>query len=90
MGSNIQVHVPSSYFATLPPSILTSYESSPGDLREFCINCGATIFWHDKWSPDLINVSVGLLRAEEWLDWWTDRVSFSEDVELGRTGMVAE
>lgn len=105
--SNIHFHIPPSShsdatsvealdFATLRPGILTSYESSPGVIREFCPGCGATVFWHDKWRPDLIDVSVGLLnapeeaRAEGWLDWWTDRVSFSEDAELGRTGMAAE
>lgn len=60
------------------------YESSKDVLREFCSVCGATLFWHCKWRPDLIDVSVGLLdpkqgaRADGWLDWWTDRVSFSE------------
>ncbi|KAI1867842.1 uncharacterized protein JN550_006649 [Neoarthrinium moseri] len=82
-------------FSTLPEGILRSYESSPGVLRESCVKCGATVFWHDKWRPDLIDVSVGLLdapegtRAEEWLKWWKARVSFSEDVSNGRSGMVA-
>ncbi len=81
-------------FNSLPPGTLKSYESSPGVLREFCPRCGATVFWHDKWRPDLIDVSVGLLRAEgsraeSWLDWWTKRVSFAEDAENGREGEVA-
>ncbi|KAG9025307.1 hypothetical protein FRB95_010330 [Tulasnella sp. JGI-2019a] len=82
-------------FATLPPGILKSYESSPGVVREFCPTCGATIFWHDRWRPELIDVSVGLLdaeegaRAESWLEWWRGRVSFVEDAGLGRTGDVA-
>lgn len=72
--------------------VLKSYESSPGVLREFCPRCGATVFWHDRWRPDVIDVSVGLLdapegaRAETWLDWWAARVSFIEDVESGRGG----
>ena len=43
-----------------------------------------------------MDVSVGLLdaaegaRAATWLDWWTERVSFSEDAALGRTGTAAE
>ncbi|KAK4215888.1 hypothetical protein QBC37DRAFT_418434 [Rhypophila decipiens] len=41
---------------------LRSYESSPGVIREFCPGCGATVFWHDKSRPDLIDVSVGLFR----------------------------
>ncbi|KAK8029856.1 hypothetical protein PG993_011147 [Apiospora rasikravindrae] len=77
-------------------SVLQSYESSPGVLREFCARCGANVFWHDKWRPDLIDVSVGLLdapegvRAEDWLDWWTERVSFSEDAVDGRYGEVGK
>ncbi|KAK8062500.1 hypothetical protein PG997_014597 [Apiospora hydei] len=73
---------------------LQSYESSPGVLREFCAQCGATVFWHDKWRPDLIDVSVGLLdapegvRAEGCLDWWTARVSFAEEAGNGRHGEV--
>lgn len=83
-------------FATLPAGILRSYESSPGVLRESCVKCGATVFWHDRWRPELIDVSVGLLdapegaRAERWLDWWKGRVSFSEDAGYGREGVVAE
>ncbi|KAI1276373.1 hypothetical protein F5Y07DRAFT_134393 [Xylaria sp. FL0933] len=82
-------------FSTLPANILTSYESSPGVRREFCSRCGATVFWRDRWRPELMDVSVGLLdadegaRAETWLDWWTGRVSFAEDAEIGRTGEIA-
>ncbi|KAI1423866.1 hypothetical protein F5Y12DRAFT_502632 [Xylaria sp. FL1777] len=82
-------------FATLPANILTSYESSPGVRREFCSCCGATVFWRDRWRPELMDVSVGLLdayegaRAETWLDWWTGRVSFAEDAGNGRTGDMA-
>ncbi len=71
---------------------LRSYESSPGVLREFCPRCGATAFWHDRWRPDLVDVSAGLLdapegaRAATWLDWWAGRVSFAEDATNGRSG----
>ncbi|KAB8270816.1 Mss4-like protein [Aspergillus minisclerotigenes] len=60
------------------------YESSPDIYREFCNRCGATIFWHCKERPLVIDVSVGLLhsdsgtRAEELLEWHTERVSFAE------------
>ena len=60
------------------------YESSPQVYREFCKRCGATIFWHCKQRPQIIDVSVGLFRAtgsplaREWLDWVHGRVSFSE------------
>ncbi|KAK1973231.1 Mss4-like protein [Colletotrichum cereale] len=82
-------------FATLPAGVLRTYESSPGVLREFCGGCGATVFWHDIWRPDVIDVSVGLLRAAEgaradtWLDWWTGRCSFKEEADRGRTGEPA-
>lgn len=78
---------------------LVGYESSPGVVREFCPSCGATIFWHDAFRSDLIDVSVGLIvsqltstgeyegvRIESLLEWWTDRVSFAEDAILGRMG----
>lgn len=82
-------------FGTLPKGVLTSYSSSPGVVRDFCSGCGATVFWHDGIRPDLVDVSVGLLRAEEgaraesWLKWWTDRVSFEEETETGREGAAA-
>jgi hypothetical protein len=64
---------------------LRQVESSTDCFREFCDTCGATVFWHCRERPDLIDVSIGLLRAtegaraESWLDWWTERVSFSEE-----------
>lgn len=72
---------------------LKGYEFSPGVMREFCGVCGATVFWHDKWRPEVVDVSVGLLkaqegaRAEEWLEWWMGRVSFEEDAE-GRGDLI--
>lgn len=75
---------------------LRSYESSPGVLREFCHGCGATVFWHSKVRPDLIDVSVGLLqagegaRAESLLEWWRERCSFAEDADLDRKGWVKD
>lgn len=59
------------------------HNSSPGVYREFCSCCGATAFWHCDERPLLIDVSVGLLRAggaraEDWLEWASDRVSFAE------------
>jgi hypothetical protein len=64
---------------------LQQYQSSPGNFREFCSTCGATVFWHCDERPDLIDVSAGLLRsesgarAEDWLEWETGRVSFKEE-----------
>ena len=82
-------------FDTLPAGILSSYGSSPDVVREFCGGCGATVFWRGRRRPELIDVSVGLLRgdgarAEAWLDWWAGRVSFSEEAVKGREGAEAE
>ncbi|KFY43968.1 hypothetical protein V494_01731 [Pseudogymnoascus sp. VKM F-4513 (FW-928)] len=86
--ANIFMHdsdkAPGLDFSNLPEGILRSYSSSPGVTREFCPGCGATVFWHNTDRPELIDVSVGLFsakgaRAEDWLDWWKKRVSFSED-----------
>ena len=63
---------------------LKRYTISEGAYREFCGMCGAVVFWHNDERPDLVDVSVGLLearsgaRAEEWLEWCTERVSFKE------------
>ncbi|KAK0717248.1 Mss4-like protein [Lasiosphaeria miniovina] len=74
-----------------PPPALQRYTSSPGVAREFCHRCGATVFWHDVFRPELVDVSTGLLRAESegaratgWLVWWTERVSFAEEAGKGR------
>ncbi|KAH0831576.1 hypothetical protein FOPE_02910 [Fonsecaea pedrosoi] len=71
-----------------PPDLsmgtLKEIESSKGCFRDFCCRCGATVFWNCLERPDLVDVSVGLLRAPEGarvtslLDWWTERVSFKE------------
>ena len=66
---------------------LKQFESSPSVYREFCSECGATVFWHCDERPDLIDVSVGLLHAPggvlalDWLDWHTGRVSFAEEAQ---------
>ncbi|KFA61529.1 hypothetical protein S40285_09617 [Stachybotrys chlorohalonatus IBT 40285] len=81
-------------FDALPTNILQTYASSPGARRDFCGTCGATVFWREVSQPDVVDVSVGLLRAREgaraeaWLEWWTDRVSYSEEVGTGREGLV--
>lgn len=62
---------------------MRQYISSPGVYRDFCARCGATAFWHCDERPILIDISVGLFhengaRAEDWLEWTLERVSFSE------------
>lgn len=82
-------------FKALPRGVLQSYNSSPGVAREFCGKCGATVFWHNDTRPDLIDVSVGLLKstdgvlARSWLKWWVERTSYTEDAELEREGESA-
>ncbi|KAF4467907.1 hypothetical protein FALBO_5211 [Fusarium albosuccineum] len=82
-------------FEGLPVNVLQSYRSSPGVFRDFCGKCGATVFWRDSSDPSVVDVSVGLLRsedgarAESWLEWCTERVSFSEEVQTGRSGPLA-
>ena len=64
---------------------LKRYESSEGRYRDFCGTCGATVFWSSNQRNKLIDVSVGLFkshsgaRAEDWLEWWTKKVSFEQD-----------
>ncbi|PPQ77478.1 hypothetical protein CVT25_011349 [Psilocybe cyanescens] len=68
------------------PKGLKQYLSSPGRYHEFCGTCGATAFWWQSGRPDVIDISVGLLdqsidgaRAEDWLKWHKDRLSFIEN-----------
>ncbi|KAF9474597.1 hypothetical protein BDN70DRAFT_308805 [Pholiota conissans] len=67
------------------PAGLKQFISSPGEYKEFCGTCGATVFSWKAGTPDLINISVGLLdeensgaRAEDWLEWHRERVSHQE------------
>lgn len=66
---------------------LKRYQHSKRAYREFCGTCGATVFWHCDERPGVVDVSVGLLdaeegaRAENWLEWATDRISFEECAE---------
>lgn len=65
---------------------LKQYMSSPGEYRECCEVCGAVVFWWHSSRPELVDISVGLFdekaaggaRAERWIEWHKDRVSFSE------------
>jgi hypothetical protein len=51
------------------------YASSEGIERWFCGGCGASLFFVDESRSELVDVSVGLMRAksgsraEEWLEW---------------------
>ncbi|PVH69808.1 hypothetical protein DL98DRAFT_623249 [Cadophora sp. DSE1049] len=65
-----------------PGLALKHYWSSPERCWSFCGKCGATIFY---WSPDHLDVAVGILRAEEgsmarrWLDWEWGQYGFGEE-----------
>lgn len=61
---------------------LKHYQSSDAVLRSFCTTCGATVFYQSFERPDIIDVSVGVVRsragsalAGEWLQW--DRAAVS-------------
>lgn len=66
---------------------LKKYRSSAEATRFFCETCGATVFWDGDVRPGLIDVAVGLMdaeegaRAETWLEWRTERISYREDSE---------
>jgi len=84
-------------------SSLQTYNSSDNVTRSFCSICGAIVFF--ALSPEdsedqtaattLLDVAVGLLdtpegaRAENWLEWWTERLSFREDA-VGRAESIVE
>lgn len=66
---------------------LKHYESSKGVYRSFCGGCGAIVFYYraGEERPDVLDVSVGLLRAEsgsmarEWVRWTRGKVSHAEE-----------
>ncbi|KAM0703730.1 hypothetical protein Q7P35_009669 [Cladosporium inversicolor] len=85
-------------------SNLQTYNSSEDVTRSFCSVCGAIVFFHvssqhseerDRRETTLLDVAVGLLdapegaRAENWLEWHTERLSFREDA-VGRADSLAD
>ncbi|KIW90221.1 uncharacterized protein Z519_08865 [Cladophialophora bantiana CBS 173.52] len=59
--------------------------SSKDTCRSFCGRCGATIFyWHNE-RPEVVDVSVGILRSEDgamaknWLSWRKEGPSWKDD-----------
>ncbi|KAJ9660394.1 hypothetical protein H2201_006975 [Coniosporium apollinis] len=65
---------------------LKAYRSSPGATRTFCGTCGAQCHYvRDE--EDIVDIPVGLLdaesgtRAEEWLDWQTEKLGYPGDAE---------
>lgn len=70
---------------SLKSGTLKAYRSSKRATRYFCETCGANVFWNGDERPQVIDVAVGLLnavegsRAESWLAWGLQRLSFRED-----------
>ncbi|KAH7150686.1 Mss4-like protein [Fusarium sp. MPI-SDFR-AT-0072] len=90
--ANISIFAPDSSrtevpldFESLPTGALRSYQSSQGVVRHFCGGCGATVFWRGVSDPSVVDVSVGLFRADEgaraenWVHWFTGRTAYRRD-----------
>ena len=65
---------------------LKHFQSSKDVYRSFCGTCGASVFyWADEPGHAVVDVSVGLLRAEsgsmarEWLDWQWGGVAWKKE-----------
>ncbi|EXJ80632.1 hypothetical protein A1O3_06916 [Capronia epimyces CBS 606.96] len=65
---------------------LKHYQSSDSVLRSFCSTCGATVFFQSFERPDVIDLSVGVVRSradnarvEEWLQWDRNEVSMRHE-----------
>lgn len=71
---------------------LKSYSGTKDAKRYFCGRCGASAFYTTTAKPDMVDVAVGLLdassgaRAEDWLDWDSDKVDF--EVDAPNRGLV--
>ena len=79
----------------LEAGTLMHYDSSPGVQRDFCVRCGATVFFRkDGGKPEIWGVAVGLLqaesgaRAEEWLGWDAEVSMGEEAVDRGLVRML--
>lgn len=67
--------------------------------RSFCRTCGAAVFYTASHRPGIINIAVGLLRAEEgvmarsWISWDFGEVSYGEeatDRDLAKAWLLTE
>jgi hypothetical protein len=69
----------------VPFGTLKAYQSSHDVTRYHCGTCGASVFFTTDERTDLVDVAVGVLdapegsRAESWLEWRMNRLSFRED-----------
>ena len=61
------------------------YHSSSDVQRTFCGKCSATVFYWCDDRPELIDLAVGILRAEDgamarqWLEWKWGKVVWKEE-----------
>lgn len=90
-GSNIiaWMFVPVDHISPRPPGDLIigsakGYKSSEGVLRTFCGTCGATVFYSCADRPGIVDVAVGILRAEgvmveNWALWRAGRIGAAND-----------
>lgn len=90
-GANViaWIFVPVDHISPSPPENLIigsskSYRSSEGVLRTFCGTCGSTIFYSCADRPGIVDVAVGILRAEsvmieDWALWRTGRIGAAAD-----------
>jgi hypothetical protein len=66
---------------------LKTYKSSKDANRAFCGTCGATIFFDADPKHEVVDVSVGVLRAPEgvaaetWLTWRMGKISWYDSGE---------
>jgi hypothetical protein len=84
-GSNViaWMFVPVDHLSTRSGDLIIgsskSYQSSEGVRRTFCGTCGATVFYSCADRPGIVDVAVGILRAEDVMveDWalWRVRIS---------------
>ncbi|KAJ5860788.1 uncharacterized protein N7529_008098 [Penicillium soppii] len=89
-GSNViaWMFVPTDHISPHPGDLIIgsskSYKSSEGVLRTFCGTCGATVFYSCADRPGIVDVAVGILRAEgvmveDWALWRTGRMTSAAD-----------
>jgi len=76
---------------------LAYYQSSPGVDRYFCGTCSATIFYATDSRPEILDVALGVLdaedgaRAEGFLSWGFGGIGHDQDAKGGwREGFLAK
>lgn len=85
-GKTIQVGKDAEAPGANEGTTLKHFKSSSNVYRSFCGTCGATVFYRDDGpGSSILNISVGLLRAEEgamarrWLAWCWGNIAWQEE-----------